>query len=1639
MEDFKSYQDSLGAYQDTSGRTETEESLEQYLKQNPIQEEPSEYPIKITPQPDGTVEEEVVETTPQEAPASQQIAESKEEQQNFQTEIITEAQDWIAEKFLGQSREDREAKRQGAREKFEQINTEIDRADETNTLGYTDEESGEYVPVAATTPSGILRDSVRAVTSGVDKAVQSGIGFANYAGDFAKTRLGLVDEDDEWNNVDHAHYRGSERDLVMAEPRSVAGEFARDMVQFVTMANKVKQVTGLGAAASSSSNLVQRAGIESVVGAVTDFIADPSDGNTADALIQFFPSLKDNDFLAVFATAEDDDEFTRRAKNAVSGAVMEVAVDATGTALSGLFKAAKVLLPWKAANPGLKASEAPKELKEMAAQAVFDQLELDLPRDVTSTKPPKTLEAREVFTEMSDGDFSRADQLNAVELKSLVEDYQLPMMASERDLLRAADPEVSMEALGKAVIERKLPNGSTVDWILTEVGVDDAPGNSVMRIDWDLGGEKTPADIDLSDAKVRDFAKESWDSGNPSVQWDDLRPENQDAYINSMRQDGDFGFKDAKTLGTHGTKLYRQIGTIARDLKPGTIVQAEAAEDGFGAKGISSAQERRASITTRNKAAKAWIKENNDALKEQYLKDIAQTEPEYWDNLDMQAKWDHFEGRGIEGVVPEFVDPKKNELSIRQKLYMRSGLSAPNEKGLMFGIVKYRPQGRKVFQPLDSTRPIQEQVDEAIESARQYELDIDWDSAEVRPGKFDRYVEDYENGGNRFRQDYEPYERAGQTAEFPIRQVIDEQEYARSAPRGSGGAPNPRLTDNTIRQIAEADGDIDVIQRAVRELEDELTPALRAKDPQVLKQAREQIAKWYLDNTGEQVNMSALTQMVDDDGLPSAFIRTVLGNKVAKTLMRDISYQLKTLSEQARQITETGADANRQYNLMFDRLKALAVLQIKDGSRRGVGLQALQVGFGGNSEQAVAKRIANFSEKIEDLRAKVNDGDPEAIQDVKVFADSLTLAEGDPDLALNFTEKFFKYGRENFETIMYNSYLSAIVTQERSILGSAINVALKPLQMAMGSLMEPEKARSALSMYVGITDSIAEGWSVAKAALKNQTQDSISQTESAFTRSDMDTKISTLRALAKTKYDHAAVTLLEAQSNFVRQPWLQAPTRLLDAGDRMFRTISARQKVKYDMMMLAFEDGVKFDPKKYEISLSTKFKDGEIVDEELLKWSKMDTFQEDLGRTMSTISGMINKAPFLKYVLPFVKTPTNIIKQTGHYVPLLGRMIYKTDLGNTFFKEYSEVMRGSDEALKAVYKGREATGIMLGITFTSLGFQGIATGSGPMDPQLREIWEQNNRPHSINIGGKWVSNRFLGPLGILMSAYADIGLMTANRGTYDNASDLFGQLVYVTAGSLLDQSWMRALAETMEGVVDVAYGKKSPLEDADEVVAGLMRAMTPWQAALRSWNNTLTPGLRQYNNGYERYAAETIPFAKRFLGAERISPFTGEPVANKGLSALNQLLPFNLAEVRDDEVVQYLIDYGIDVPMEFQDKYKGVELSAYDSNELNKLIAKQGLREDLKDYFESNYFKEEYIAWKNDDKKLPRKKAPWYTNARAFFADHRAEAMQTYRNMGTPEAQKFDQLINQIDERDYYIRKGNYEAARPAQRLINNP
>lgn len=1529
----------------------------------------------------------------------------------FMENAAVEVRDWIDDKLQGN----------------QQTKEEI-RAGRDTARADSQKSSEEYIEA---TRGSVLQEGVRAIASGAEKQVKDIQEFGSLVGDTVKTAIGAVEEGDIYNDVNADGYTALERDMAIAEPTTAVGLFARDMISFMGISNRVKALTGaakvnqaIGGINSKAGRWAARAGSEMIYGAIADLIVDPGDANASNLIIEKVPGAER--FIGMFAIDEDDSAWEKRFKGMGDGAIMGLGVEGVGVLLRGSKIGARHLAKWAKGRKGVKPSDAPAEIQAEAARLAEEYIQANLDLGYAPPRPAPPKMAYDVIDDVFKKDYSRISELSGEELKKLDVEYKaFDFEGGLNDVIAEADPEAAMEAFGKNITRKELPNGAKIDWVQKDISDEfGAQGDVSLAQRAEAIQELTDAGGQLDNQNIEDYIANKYGTSNGPLTGQKV-----------VRIDWEI--KEGE-LGNSGSRLYKQFGGIARDQKPGTIIQAEAAGDGYGIKGLSDARSRKINSAQiySNRFSPETRAEINSQARAQYDSIYGEGE---WSQLDREARSIHIDDMRADSPDFDnlFRDPASTEVqSIREKLYIRAGLSEPNGEGKMYGIVAYRPDGRKTMRPLDPTKPIQEQVDIAKELPLQPDLELGNTNAVAGPTQFQRpgfarsVEENNFNGSTPDRpSSYEPYERAGARSSYPIQDVIAEQAALRGRVRFSGESPNPALTDITARQLSAAVDDeatYEFIENAYESVDvDKLRKDLVTKDAAVRKEALDTLKQFAEDNVDE-VNMSALLRDIKTTGVvEEKVIRSIIGQKVVKTLIVDAANQLRDLGANFTEIRGAGQDGFRQAEMMFDRMKLLVQLQVEDASTAGLKLQSLQNPVRKFLSPTAEKKVKDIWDKLDDLKARVEEGDPVASKELETLADSFILADGDGKMADSFIEKFFNMSRKNFETTMYNSYLSGLNTQQRNILGNATQIIMRPAEMALGSIGNTKDRQAALSMYGSMFQSMKEGLQIAKASWADFKTDGL---EKATADGNMYEQLKNLRATAKNPAQNAAAALASAQYQLMASPWLQTPMRALNAADQGFRAVSARQMAYFDFMKLSMEDGVKFDPKKFEVYFSTKFKDGQIVDEQLLKYAKEDTFQEDLGVNMQRMSDMIDNVPMMKYVVPFVKTPTNIIKRTAQYIPLAGRIVYKTPLGNMFFKEYSQIMRGSDETAKAIYRGREGVGVMTAMVFGTLGFNGLSTGAGPRDYEDKKRWEMEGiQPHSVKIGGVWVSNRFLGPIGILMSAYSDLGMVAERRGSYESFNDLRNQLIYTTAGSLLDQSWLKGLVGSLEYLTDAAMGQRDI--NVDDAVASLSRALIPYQAALRSWSNTLVPGMREYNNEFEKVLAETIPGLKSQLGAERVSLKDGKPLTNAGYSALNQITPFNLNEVRTDPVIGQLNDLGVTFPTEYMDRVSGVKLTPTQKQGVHKAIAATGWYEKMKGYLKSENFTAEYDRWKDAETPESAKTSRWMRDINNMLMEAKKEGYSNYIRGGSTEAYELEQKVTTARQAALRSSQGQYKAA----------
>jgi hypothetical protein len=1330
--------------------------------------------------------------------------------------------------------------------------------------------------------------------------------------------------------------------LGIAENKTAIGEFGRSTI---TMLGLMRGAGAAGVKVGGGASVASRLATETARGAVADFIMEEGDGNLSNLLGEMNPDLEDT-FLMALAHDDDDNVWTRKLKNMAEGGIFGIAVDGIGEFIGAV----------RAGKKAKAAGGSREQVKE--AMEKYLQGELDL--GITSTKPTKQLGAYDVFVEVTDGDFSRIKELDSYELQSLFKHYEVDKFSSTKNILREADPEVSMEAVGEAVYTKELPNGSSIDWMARKVDpaeiaspepsttdlsmlseeaqanlrkVSDArvrlgqelQNQNIIRIDWDIQTAETRLDAQSPEVQKlveADYTRQRTE-GEP--EWSELNDAQKSDWAEGMRKDG-FGVKE-ENLGTHGIKLYKQFGEVAKEQKPGTIIQAEAADDGFGNKGISEAQKR--------------------------------------------------QGGGEDA-----------ESNVRERLYQRSGLSEPDETGKMYGIVKYKPDGRKILQPLDFSRPIQEQVDEAMDSAFQYKLDVDSVTGETRqagilikkgninfdPNVRSRLKESTDNNAQSVETNlYEPNERAaitsGTTPTEAATSLID-----------AAGSTNARrmATDETFRGILaspDAETALQGVVKAVADnldvdaIYDKLRAANNGKQEWILESIP--ILNDFLESSRGANDFSSLTQLLQKaDGTVVKQYMTDEGALAVRVLAKDTANQISDLARQMQEVDAVNGDSYRQAEMLLDRMEVLSKMNIEASYKAGSQLQRrnsskfnIRKILGEGDGDAALKQVKS-DETITKLREALADGDPKAKQEFRTLADAVVLADGNPEKIMSFWKKWRTVGAAALRTAMYNGYLSATQSQLRNLVGNEFNLLLRPATQAIGFAAQGNftEARIQMAAYHGLWEMHGEAFDIFRKSFARSAEDTSQVVR--FEGGQPGTGrmlVENMKASAKTQGERGAAELVDMYYSVFNSPFVRMPTRGLQAADDAARTLIARMELKKDAMRNSFEkgQGFKVDEKRYAKLVELKIDgEGNLLDQRLLDTAKEVTFQEDLQGFGKTLQDLSNTNPVVKLMFPFVKTPINIMRQTASYIP---------GVHQRFIKDFQDAIDAGDVEKIAMYKGREAIGYMTLGTAVGLAAGGVVTGKGPADKQKRELWLKNNQPNSIKTPFGWVSYETIEPLNTILSASVDLMQMAAagNQSAYDRS---FAQFAYSMSAATVEKSYFQGMIDTaaLLNIRDPRWGQLAQRKIAQTGNTLIL----PFSGARAQLSRLLQPGKQEFDNVWQQEMARALPTTQRIFGVDRVDILENKPMQYGDYvnNIWNVLTPFDVTNDNPDSVAKQLGELGVDVTLSFSDTFKGIDLTAREKQQFNQYLADTGIGKELKSLLAGEKFQADVEAWKESGK-----------------------------------------------------------------------
>jgi hypothetical protein len=206
---------------------------------------------------------------------------------------------------------------------------------------------------------------------------------------------------------------------------------------------------------------------------------------------------------------------------------------------------------------------------------------------------------------------------------------------------------------------------------------------------------------------------------------------------------------------------------------------------------------------------------------------------------------------------------------------------------------------------------------------------------------------------------------------------------------------------------------------------------------------------------------------------------------------------------------------------------------------------------------------------------------------------------------------------------------------------------------------------------------------------------------------------------------------------------VRTPSRALEAADQFWKTLSYRGALQAGAYRQAATEGLTGAERTQRIAeLVSNPPDALMA--AASKESLYRTFRQEPGPATQAFMRLRNQVPGMRYIVPFVNTPTNIAKFGIERSPL------------TFLRPgfYQAVKQGGGQATDEMTKAVLGSGL-LGIG-AYLAANGILTGGGPQDPAERQArYTSGWQPYSVKVGDQYVSYGRIEPLSIVFGLGAD--------------------------------------------------------------------------------------------------------------------------------------------------------------------------------------------------------------------------------------------------------------------------------------------
>lgn len=330
--------------------------------------------------------------------------------------------------------------------------------------------------------------------------------------------------------------------------------------------------------------------------------------------------------------------------------------------------------------------------------------------------------------------------------------------------------------------------------------------------------------------------------------------------------------------------------------------------------------------------------------------------------------------------------------------------------------------------------------------------------------------------------------------------------------------------------------------------------------------------------------------------------------------------------------------------------------------------------------------------------------------------------------------------------------------------------------------------------------------------------------------------------------------------------FIGGPTRVLGGVDELMKQTTYRSKVMADAYYEGIEAGVRqglggkelkaFTDSYVQKALDSAFDEaGRGTIKSAVNEANIATFQQELlpNTWGKTFQNVVTKHPEARLLLPFVKTPTNVLRYGWKMTPGL----------NILQSEYRAMLTGkygTEAASQAV--GQMAIGSMWMGAAAYFVSQGHITGSGPGDYAANAEWRATGaQPYSFVIENEDGTKTFINygrydpiaiPLGIIADLQDAIAASEGNSRVEPGIEQAINALSLAMAAQFRNKAYLLGISQFMDAVAQPGTNGQKLERWFGRVASNTV----PYSAAMRQFNND--PYLREARSITDNLMA-TVP------------------------------------------------------------------------------------------------------------------------------------------------------------------------------------